>query len=109
MKKTFTLSGLLVALTALPAMAQDQLGQLEVVGKPVAGKLGFQPAVTELSRDLQSLDHMMTIIITAICVFVTALLVICIVRLQSVKTTHVEMQPRRVIARNRAKDCDLER
>ncbi|MAC79882.1 MAG: cytochrome c oxidase subunit II [Rhodobacteraceae bacterium] len=83
MKKTFTLSGLLVALTALPAMAQDQLGQLEVVGKPVAGKLGFQPAVTELSRDLQSLDHMMTIIITAICVFVTALLVICIVRYNS--------------------------
>lgn len=80
MKKVFTLSSLFAALTALPAAAQDQL---EVIGKPVAGKLGFQPAATELARDLQSLDHLMLIIITAICVFVVVLLGICIVRYNS--------------------------
>ena len=80
MKNAFTLSGLLAALTALPAAAQEQL---EIVGKPVDGKLGFQPAATELARDLQSLDGLMLVIITVICLFVMALLGICIVRYNS--------------------------
>ena len=47
------------------------------------GKLGFQPAATELARDLQSLDGLMLVIITVICLFVMALLGICIVRYNS--------------------------
>ena len=57
-------------------MAQD----LEVIGAPSQGKLGFQPAATELARDLQFLDGMLLVIITAISLFVMALLVYCIVR-----------------------------
>ncbi|MGR3801946.1 cytochrome c oxidase subunit II [Marinibacterium profundimaris] len=77
MKNVFTLSGLFAALTALPLAAQEDL---EVIGKPVSGKLGFQPAATELARDIHSLDHLLLIIITLITVFVMVLLGICIVR-----------------------------
>ena len=76
MKNAFSLAGLFAALSTLPAAAQD--GGL--VGKPVPGGTGFQPAATELARDLQSLDWMILVIITLICVFVTALLAWCIVR-----------------------------
>jgi len=65
-------SGLFAATAALPAMAQDNL---EIVGAPRDGVMGFQPAVTELARDLQWLDHMLLIIITAISLFVIGLLV----------------------------------
>ena len=47
---------------------------LETVGKPVDGKMGFQPAVTEMARDLQSLDYMINVIIIVITLFVTGLL-----------------------------------
>ncbi|WP_428928183.1 cytochrome c oxidase subunit II [Marinibacterium sp. SX1] len=80
MKHVLTLSGLFAALTALPAAAQEQL---EVIGKPVSGKLGFQPAATELARDIHSLDHLLLVIITVICLFVVALLAVCIVRYNS--------------------------
>jgi cytochrome c oxidase subunit 2 len=42
--------------------------------------MGFQPAATELARDLQGLDHMILIIITVITIFVTGLLIWVIVR-----------------------------
>jgi cytochrome c oxidase subunit 2 len=71
-----TLMGLWAAFLALPALAQDA----EHLGKPVDKALGFQPAVTELSRDIQSLDNMINYIIFAIVIFVAALLVICMVR-----------------------------
>ncbi|MGD9864905.1 MAG: cytochrome c oxidase subunit II [Pseudodonghicola sp.] len=77
MKNALMLSGVFAALSSLPAMAQDGL---EVVGKPINGKMGFQPAATELARDLQSLDHMVLIIITAICVLVIGLIGWVIVR-----------------------------
>ncbi len=77
MKNVLTLSGLLAALSALPAAAQEGL---ESIGKPVNGAMGFQPAATELARDMHFLDHLILIIITAICVFVTALLLIVIAR-----------------------------
>jgi len=77
MKNALMLSGLFAALTSLPAHAQDAL---EIVGKPHQGGLGFQPAATELARDLQSLDHLILIIITAICVFVVGLIAWVIVR-----------------------------
>ena len=76
MKNAFSLAGLFAALSTLPAAAQEE----GLVGKPVPGGTGFQPAATELARDLQSLDWMILIIITLICVFVTALLAWCIVR-----------------------------
>lgn len=71
-----TLMGLWAAFSALPALAQDA----EIIGKPTDKGLGFQPAVTELSRDIQSLDGMINVIIFAIVIFVAVLLVICMVR-----------------------------
>lgn len=49
---------------------------LETVGAPVPQGTGFQPAATELARDLQWLDGMINIIIGVIVVFVTALLLL---------------------------------
>jgi cytochrome c oxidase subunit 2 len=80
MKNAFTLSGGFAALSAFPAFAQDGL---QIIGKPVDGATGFQPAASELARDLQSLDWMILVIITAICVLVTALLVYAIFRFNS--------------------------
>ena len=47
---------------------------LELIGVPTPSGTGFQPAVTELARDLQWLDGMLLIIITAISLFVVFLL-----------------------------------
>lgn len=71
MKRFFTLSGLMAGFAATAAQAQDNL---EIIGRPVDGKMGFQPAVTELARDLHWLDGMILVIITAITLFVTALI-----------------------------------
>ncbi|MCE8517764.1 cytochrome c oxidase subunit II [Ruegeria pomeroyi] len=79
MKNALTLSALLATLSSLPAAAQE----LEIIGKPVDGGMGFQPAATELARELQSLDGMILVIITVICLLVAALLVWCIVRFNS--------------------------
>ncbi|MDP0929773.1 cytochrome c oxidase subunit II [Paracoccus onubensis] len=65
------------------AFAQDVLGELPVIGKPVAKGTGFQPAVTELARDQQWLDHFVLIIIAVITLFVCALLLIVILRYNS--------------------------
>ncbi|WP_380057124.1 cytochrome c oxidase subunit II [Falsihalocynthiibacter sp. SS001] len=59
---------------ASAAKAQDALGDLEVIGKPLEKGIGFQPAATELARELQWLDGMILWIITAIVIFVTALI-----------------------------------
>lgn len=69
-------SGLGAALAAAPAMAQD----LEVIGKPIPSGTGFQPAATELARDLQWLDGMILVIITIITLFVGGLMVYAFVR-----------------------------
>lgn len=53
---------------------------LEVVGQPLPQQTGFQPAATELARDLQGLDHLLLIIISVITIFVTALLIWVMVR-----------------------------
>lgn len=74
------LSGLLATFAATTAWAQDPTAGLEIVGQPHDGKLGFQPAATELARDLQGLDHLLLVIITAITVFVVALILWTIVR-----------------------------
>lgn len=76
MTKHLTLAGLLAAFTSLPAWAQSVDPQgLEIIGVPVDGKMGFQPGVTELATDLQWLDGMILVIITAITLFVTALII----------------------------------
>ncbi len=67
----------MAALTALPAMAQDNL---EIVGTPTPGGMGFQPAATELASDLFWLDGMVLVIITAITLLVTVLLIYAILR-----------------------------
>ena len=69
-------TSLSAALAGTAASAQD----LEIIGTPAQGNMGFQPASTELARDLQWLDGMLLIIITAITIFVMALLAICILR-----------------------------
>jgi cytochrome c oxidase subunit 2 len=71
------LSGLVAAAIATPTLAQDAL---EIVGQPIPNGIGFQPAVTELARDLQWLDGMLNVIITIITLFVTGLLLYCVVR-----------------------------
>ncbi len=75
--KLFKSIGLMAAFTAAaPAMAQDAL---ETIGKPVDGLTGFQPAVTELARDLQWLDGWLLVMCVIISVFVIGLIgVVCV-------------------------------
>lgn len=77
-------AGLASALFAKAAGAQevgaDALGDLPVIGSPTQGAMGFQPAATELARDLHWLDGFVLVIITAIVVLVTALLAYVVVR-----------------------------
>lgn len=75
------ISGLMMTgMVASSAFAQDVLGDLPVIGKPVSRGVGFQPASTELADDQQWLDHFVLIIITVITIFVCALLVVVILR-----------------------------
>lgn len=77
MKNLFTVSGLLAGLSALPALAQQQL---PIIGAPVDREMGFQPAATPLAENIQWLDNMLLIIITIITLFVTGLLIYAILR-----------------------------
>ncbi len=67
----------LASLAAGTAMAQQAL---EIIGQPVSGAMGFQPASTTFAQDQQWLDGMLLYIITAIVVFVTGLLIYVIIR-----------------------------
>ncbi len=69
-------TSLFATLAGGAAAAQD----LEVIGAPEQGLLGFQQPATELMRDIIWLDSMLLVIITVISLFVMALLLICIVR-----------------------------
>ena len=71
------LTGAISGFVALPVCAEEGL---EIIGQPVADGIGFQPAATKLARDLQWLDGMVLIIITAITFFVLGLLAYVIVR-----------------------------
>jgi cytochrome c oxidase subunit 2 len=78
------LSTILPAIGALfagsAAWAQSNIdnptGGLEIIGVPEPRGTGFQPAVTELARDIHWLDNFVLVIITVITLFVTALLAI---------------------------------
>ena len=71
------ITGCISGFLAMPAFADNGL---EIIGQPVADGMGFQPAATKLARDLQWLDGMVLIIITAITVFVLGLLAYVILR-----------------------------
>jgi cytochrome c oxidase subunit 2 len=71
------LSGLFAASAA---HAQATVEGLEIIGAPVERGIGFQPAATSLAADLQWLDGMLLWIITAITLFVLALLVAVVLR-----------------------------
>tara|TARA_R110002049_G_scaffold23781_6_gene84645 strand:+ start:30096 stop:31013 length:918 start_codon:yes stop_codon:yes gene_type:complete len=82
MKHLLSLSGLMASFAALPAMAQDSLriDGLDVVGRPIDGKMGFQPAVTRVAQDIHDLDYLILVIITVITVFVTGLIIWVMIR-----------------------------
>ncbi|EET46770.1 cytochrome c oxidase, subunit II [Thalassobium sp. R2A62] len=71
------------ALAATSVSAQTALEDLEIVGAPIPNGVGFQPAATELARDVQWLDNFLLIIITVISLFVTGLLAYVILRYNS--------------------------
>ncbi|MEM8631997.1 MAG: cytochrome c oxidase subunit II [Pseudomonadota bacterium] len=73
-------ASLFTVFSALGSFAQSVPSDLPVIGKPIEKGVGFQPAVTELARELQWLDGFLNVIITAIVIFVLALLLIVIVR-----------------------------
>jgi cytochrome c oxidase subunit 2 len=78
MKKFLSISGLSSALiTSTPAWAQENL---EIIGQPINGAMGFQPAASEVARRLQWLDGMILVIITIITLFVTGLLLWVVIR-----------------------------
>ncbi len=62
----------------LPGAALAQA--LEIIGAPVPKGTEHQFAATDIARDLQWLDHTILVIITAIVIFVTALLLYIMVR-----------------------------
>ncbi|MEM8871296.1 MAG: cytochrome c oxidase subunit II [Pseudomonadota bacterium] len=62
------------------ARAQEGFEGLETIGKPVPNGVNFQPAVTELAQDILWLDNFLLVIITAITLFVTALLAWVVLR-----------------------------
>ena len=77
MRLPTTLLGLWATLMALPASAQEGL---EIIGVPKDRGIAFQPAVTELARDIQRLDGILLVIITIISIFVLALVAWSVIR-----------------------------
>jgi cytochrome c oxidase subunit 2 len=79
-----TITGIGTAMTGMvlggALWAQDALKGLETVGKPIPGGLDWQPAATELARDIHWLDWMIMVIITLITIFVLALLLWVLIR-----------------------------
>ena len=67
------------------AMGADVNQELEIIGRPEAGSYEFQPAVTEVARDIIWLDHVLFFIIAAICAVVLGLLLIVILRYNSTR------------------------
>jgi len=71
---------ILLFIIPLFALGLDNFNDLEVIGKPEYGGINFQPAVTELARDILWLDNFLLIIITSISLFVIILLAIVFFR-----------------------------
>ena len=66
--------------TPVVAFSLDNFNDLEVIGKPEHGGINFQPAVTELARDIRWLDNFLLVIITLISLFIIVLLAIVILK-----------------------------
>ncbi|MGB0634151.1 MAG: cytochrome c oxidase subunit II [Paracoccaceae bacterium] len=62
------------------ALAESVQNNLQIIGKPIPQGLGFQPAATEMARDLQWLDNFLLVIVTVITLFVTLLLIYAIIK-----------------------------
>lgn len=62
-----------------PVFAENREG-MEIIGQPLPNGIGFQPAATELARELQWLDGMLLVIITVIVLFVTGLIAWTVIR-----------------------------
>ena len=77
--KTLT-AGLTAAFATLTATAATAQENLEIIGAPQPGGLNFQPAATDIAVNTQGLDNLLLWIITAISIFVGALIVYIIVR-----------------------------
>ncbi|MFT6785062.1 MAG: cytochrome c oxidase subunit 2, partial [Dinoroseobacter sp.] len=78
------LASMNVAFLGLGSAASAQpIGDLEIVGRPVPGGINFQPAATELARDIHWLDNFLLVIITIITLFVTGLLIWCAIKFNS--------------------------
>lgn len=61
----------------------DVKEDLEIIGRPVAGSYEFQPAVTEVARDIVWLDNILLYVIAAICAVVLGLLLVVVLRYNS--------------------------
>ncbi len=66
-------------------MGADVNEELEIIGRPAAGSYEFQPAVTEVARDIIWLDHLLFFISVGICAVVLGLLLIVILRYNSTR------------------------
>ena len=80
MRMRFGLGILAAALSAVAAKAQDNIQGLETVGIPSQDGSSFQPAVTELMRDIVWFDTVLLYYITAIVIFVMGLMLWTFVR-----------------------------
>ena len=80
MRISTLLAGLSSAFAATGAYAQTAIEDLEIIGQPLPDGTGFQPAVTELARDIYWLDNFVHLIALLITLFVVALLAYVIVR-----------------------------
>ncbi len=80
MRRMFGLGMFAAAMSAVSAKAQDSIRGLETIGIPEQDGLNFQPATTDLMRDIVWFDTTLLYYITAIVIFVLALMLICFVR-----------------------------
>lgn len=81
--KRAALAAFAAPFAAFPVFAQEALlasEGLRIIGQPVQGGIGFQPAVTRLAEEIHFLDYYILILITAIVLFVTALIAWVVVR-----------------------------
>lgn len=79
--KNLIAAALAAALSGGSAVAQE----LKTVGIPTQDGTGFQPAVTELMRDIVWYDNILHVVSAIIVLFVTALLLICIFKFSAKK------------------------
>ena len=82
MRRAFAAVFAFVACLAVPVGAQvaGEPEGLPIIGTPTAGGTGFQPAVTELARDIHWLDSMVHIMMAVIVAFVMVLLALVFIR-----------------------------